>query len=352
MSHEDNADDIAQAYNDLGYDIDEEEVAGDLEDMAGMSVPENQRISAATNKAGKRVEASEAERSQAKSTIFSDGDSEEEREPTPVAELDQLGEHETDDEIWTDARVMIVDLWEPNSDAVAQVGLAGDESGTVKFIVFSSSKEEANLQDLEEGESYALDSVITEYYEPNDQWSIKLTKEVGITELDEEIEVPDNEMADDEVEFTGAVVSAGDNDNSDIGLIKRCTEEDCTRVLQNGRCRDHGQVDGEYDMRVKAVIDDGLANRNIVINDEEDIEALLADDEDVPSSIEDAQELAEEMLDRTIVGDRVEEALIGRTLNVSAVQMDHYLVVNDVEQVTDVPDVDSGLIEARSLQEA
>ena len=36
-------------------------------------------------------------------------------------------------EQWIDVEVTVVDLWDPRSDAVAQVGLVGDPSGTLKF---------------------------------------------------------------------------------------------------------------------------------------------------------------------------------------------------------------------------
>src|SRR5438094_9865741 len=41
------------------------------------------------------------------------------------------------------------------------------------------------------------------------------------------------------------------------GLVYRCPE--CRRVLRKGACRLHGEVKGEPDLRVKAVLDDGSA---------------------------------------------------------------------------------------------
>jgi len=34
---------------------------------------------------------------------------------------------------WINVRVRVVQLWEPNSPSIAQVGLLGDETGTIKF---------------------------------------------------------------------------------------------------------------------------------------------------------------------------------------------------------------------------
>ena len=117
--------------------------------------------------------------------------------------------------------VKVVDLWEPRSDAVAQVGLLGDESGTIKFTKWSKS----DLPTLEEGAVYDLRNVVTDEYEG--RFSVKLNRTTTIEELDEEIEV-----GDDDLTIEGALVDI----QSGSGLIKRCPEDDCTRVLQNGRC--------------------------------------------------------------------------------------------------------------------
>jgi hypothetical protein len=53
-------------------------------------------------------------------------------ERVQVGDIDQ-------DEQWVDLRVTVVDLWEPRSDSVSQVGLVGDESGTIKFVAFETS---------------------------------------------------------------------------------------------------------------------------------------------------------------------------------------------------------------------
>jgi replication factor A1 len=48
------------------------------------------------------------------------------------------------------------------------------------------------------------------------------------------------------------------------GLIKRCPE--CRRVLQNDSCMVHGGVAGNFDLRVKAVLDDGTGAISIVLD--------------------------------------------------------------------------------------
>jgi len=41
---------------------------------------------------------------------------------------------------WINLRVRVVQLWEPNSPSIAQVGLLGDETGTIKFTSWSNAK--------------------------------------------------------------------------------------------------------------------------------------------------------------------------------------------------------------------
>ncbi|MFB6173256.1 MAG: replication factor A, partial [Halobacteriales archaeon] len=122
------------------------------------------------------------------------------------------------DEQWVDLTVKVVDLWDPDHESVAQVGLLGDESGTIRFVAFETS----DLPDLEEGAVYRLGNVVTDEYQGD--YSVKLNRTTTIEELDRELEV-----GDDSVELEGALVDI----QSGSGLIKRCPEADCTRVLQN-----------------------------------------------------------------------------------------------------------------------
>lgn len=57
-----------------------------------------------------------------------------------------------------------------------------------------------------------------------------------------------------DIEVEGDVVSI----RPGSGLIERCPE--CSRVMQKGQCRAHGKLDGIWDMRIKAIIDDGTGS--------------------------------------------------------------------------------------------
>ncbi|GAA0726776.1 replication factor A1 [Halorubrum trapanicum] len=230
------------------------------------------------------------------------------------------------DEQWVDLRVKLVDLWEPRSDSVSQVGLLGDESGTIKFVAFETS----DLPELTEGQAYELSNVVTDEYEGS--YSVKLNRTTGITEIDEEIEVGDNA---DTVE--GALVDI----QSGSGLIKRCPEEDCTRVLQNGRCSEHGQVEGEFDLRIKGVLDDGETVTEVIFDREatEDLTGM---------TLEEAKDMAMDALDTTVVAEEMGEDVLGRYYRVTGPTFGRYVLVDEMEDPGTV-DVESALIEARSI---
>jgi len=242
------------------------------------------------------------------------------------SELTLLGEID-EDEQWVDLRVTVADLWEPGHDSIAQVGLLGDESGTMKFVAFDTS----DLPELDEGTSYALSNVVTDEYEGS--FSVKLNKTTGITELDEEIEV-----GDDATTVSGALVDI----QSGSGLIKRCPEDDCTRVLQNGRCSEHGQVDGEFDLRIKAVLDDGTDVHEVIF-DKEMTEELTG------IELEEAKQMAKDALDTTVVVEEMEGDLMGQYFEVTGPIFGRYVLVDEFERLSEPADPEAVLIKARSI---
>jgi replication factor A1 len=228
---------------------------------------------------------------------------------------------------WLDLTVKVVDLWEPNSDAVAQVGLIGDETGTTRFVSFASS----DLPALDEGTVYRLENVVSDEYQGN--FSVKLNRTTGIEELEEDIEV-----GDDSDEFEGALVDI----QSGSGLIKRCPEDDCTRVLQNGRCSEHGQVEGEFDLRIKGVLDDGNEVQEVIF-DKETTEELTG------MTLEEAKDMAMDALDTTVVAEEMSEDVLGRYYRVSGPGLGRYLLVDEFERLTAGVDPEAALVKARSI---
>ena len=241
-------------------------------------------------------------------------------EQKAIADIDAAEE-------WIDVTAKVVDLWDATSDAVAQVGLLGDETGTVKFTKWSKS----DLPDLEEGNVYDLRNVVTDEYQG--RFSVKLNRTTTIEELDEDIEV-----GDDAVEVEGALVDI----QSGSGLIKRCPEEDCTRVLQNGRCNEHGEVEGEFDLRIKGVLDDG-EDVTEVIFDKDATEALTG------IALEEAKEMAMDALDTSVVADEMREKTLGLYYRVTGPTYGRYLLADETETLTGPVDTEQALIKARSI---
>ncbi|WP_049980673.1 replication factor A [Halolamina rubra] len=272
-----------------------------------------------------RVPLDEARRS-VESQYLDEADLEREELGSGDSELVQLGDID-EDEQWIDLRVKVADLWEPGHESIAQVGLLGDESGTMKFVAFDTS----DLPELEEGASYALSNVVTDEYEGS--FSVKLNRTTTITELDEEVEV-----GDDAVTVEGALVDV----QSGSGLIKRCPEDDCTRVLQNGRCSEHGQVDGEFDLRIKAVLDDGQSVHEVIF-DKETTEELTGID------LEEAKQMATDALDTTVVVEEMQGDLLGHYFEVSGPVFGRYVLVDAFERLDGPADPESALIKARSI---
>ena len=230
-------------------------------------------------------------------------------------------------EEWLDVTVKIVDLWEPNADSIAQVGLLGDETGTVKFTKWAKSE----LPELDEGAVYRLEGVVTDEYQG--RFSVKLNSATTIEELDTDIEV-----GDDSAEVEGALVDI----QSGSGLIKRCPEEGCTRVLQNGRCSEHGDVEGEFDLRIKGVLDDGVEIHETIFN-QESTEELTG------ITLEEAQEMAMDALDTEVVVEEMRETVLGRYYRVSGPTLGRYVLANDIERLGAPTDAERVLIRARSI---
>ena len=230
-------------------------------------------------------------------------------------------------EEWLDLTAKLVELWDPTAASIAQVGLLGDETGTVKFTKWAKSE----LPELEEGAVYRLEGVVTDEYQG--RFSVKLNSATTIEELDADLEV-----GDDDTEAEGALVDI----QSGSGLIKRCPEEGCTRVLQNGRCSEHGEVEGEFDLRIKGVLDDGEEVNEVIFDQEvtEDVAGI---------ALEGAQEMAMDALDTSVVADEIREKTLGYYYRVTGPTFGRYVLADEVERITDPADPEAVLIKARSI---
>ncbi len=111
------------------------------------------------------------------------------------------------------------------------------------------------------------------------------------------------------------------------GLIFRCPE--CNRVVQSGSCRVHGRVEGEPDLRVKGILDDGTGALTVIIN-RELTEDILGYD------LDKAIEKAKDRMDHGVIKDEIEDMLIAQPLRVKGnVTSDDYglmMVASEIQQ--------------------
>ncbi len=209
---------------------------------------------------------------------------------------------------WVTLRAKVVQLWEANQESIAQVGLLGDESGTIKFTKWAKA---SALPTVEEGKCYLFKNITTSEWQG--QFSVKLNKTSEIILISEDIEVGSTPT-----EFSGAIVDI----QSGSGLIKRCPE--CNRALVKGACGEHGKVEGLYDLRVKAVMDDGEKVQDILLN-REITEALTG------ITLEKANEMATEALDQAVVLDMIKNKLVGRYYVVAGAKLDRFILVETIK---------------------
>jgi len=223
-------------------------------------------------------------------------------EPLKVVEINEPGR-------WVDLEVKVAQLWETNSESISQSGLVGDETGTIKFVKWAK----AELPDLEEGKSYRLRNLVTDEFQG--RFSVKLNRTSQIEPLDCDIAIGSVAAL-----FSGALVDL----QKGSGLIKRCPV--CKRSLAKGVCTEHGKVEGTYDLRIKAVLDDGRRVQDVLIN-RETTERL------VDITLEQAKQMAMEALDHEVVRSMIESRMMGRYYSVTGPRVDRYLLVESINEM-------------------
>jgi ssDNA-binding replication factor A large subunit len=70
----------------------------------------------------------------------------------------------------------------------------------------------------------------------------------------------------------------------DCGIIMRCTQ--CRRVLRDGNCNQHGDDEGNQDVRLRLVIDDGMSTSSLLINKEATLNLLNTTEEKIKAEID------------------------------------------------------------------
>jgi hypothetical protein len=199
---------------------------------------------------------------------------------------------------WIEFEGTVIETFDTSSDSIAQQGRLADDTGTIRFTIWESSDVGTRL---EEGKSYNLEPVVVNEFQG--EFEIKLENVTDIAELK-----GDDALGIDPDEYTETVSGAIIKFQDQMGLIDRCPNEDCRRVLQQvNYCPDCGEVDSELDLRTKAVVDTGNDTWTIFL-DEENTEALAH------INLQEAKRMVEEHNDRSVVRWAIEEELHGEYL--------------------------------------
>jgi len=209
-------------------------------------------------------------------------------------------------------RAKMIQEWEPLHERMLQTGLLGDESGTIRFTIWKD----------DEKEKLELDAVYNIYYASVNEYNgrLSLTLNTAMYIADEgDIVVPRNESTE-----TGAIVHLAPGS----GLIKRCPVEGCNRALsRQNYCHLHEiQSNFKYDLRMKAVLDDGERARNILMM-RELVETVAG------ITLEEAIGLAESNplgLDEVFY--RIRDTVLGRYVTCTGITIDRMMLVDQCTQ--------------------
>jgi replication factor A1 len=212
-------------------------------------------------------------------------------------------------------RAKITKLFEIKSEKVHQSGVIGDETGSINFVIWASSKPTKKLK-----ENKIYTSLFAACNKFNDKLSLSLT-------IDETTETKgDMEVKSSNVAMNGSIVII----NEGSGIIKRCTVEGCNRTLNRmNYCATHEiQKDFKYDMRIKGVIDDGIESKYIHIS-------LKLTEKLLGMTMDEAIKKSENtpLGAETILLD-LREKLVGRYYHIEGSDMDGRIIVSDIRLLT------------------
>ncbi len=279
---------IVRLFKNSGYEVDRKDVYNRLKLLIEeFKVPEDEAVRTVKNYLMKELDVSREQLAMEAPLV-------------KIADIKSPGQ-------WVSLKAKVVQLWDSSSPNVSQVGLIGDETGIIKFVVWAK----ANKPPVEEGKCYLFANVVTDSF--GGRLQVNVNRNSRIEEIDEDIQLPPKEL-----EIVGALIAIQQNS----GLIKRCKL--CNRVLTKGVCPIHGQTESYDDLRVKGVIDDGENYYEVILN-EENVRDLTG------IGLEEAKEIAMENLDRTAVLSELKNRLLGRYYRLKGMRGQRYLLVSEIE---------------------
>jgi len=211
-------------------------------------------------------------------------------------------------------RAKVIQEWDASHERMLQSGLLGDETGTIKFVMWK----EAGRDKLTVGSVYNI------FYAMVDEFNGRLSLNLNTATLmqdDGGISVSGGNVA-----VRGAIVHIAPGS----GIIKRCPVEGCNRALsRQNYCPVHEiQPKFVYDLRIKGWLDDGEKTHNILLQ-REVVESLTG------ITLGAAQEIAENNplgMDEVFL--RMRDAVLGRYIICEGREIDNRILVNTCERLT------------------
>ncbi len=211
-------------------------------------------------------------------------------------------------------RAKVIQEWDASHERMLQSGLLGDETGTIKFVIWKEAGKE----------KLAVDSVYNIFYAQVDEFNSRLSLNLNtatIMQDDGDISVSGGNVA-----VKGAMVHIAPGS----GIIKRCPIEGCNRALsRQNYCPVHEiQPKFVYDLRIKGWLDDGEKTHNILLQ-REVVESLTG------ITLSAAQEIAENNplgMDEVFL--RMRDAVLGRYILCEGREIDNRILVNSCERLT------------------
>jgi len=211
-------------------------------------------------------------------------------------------------------RAKVIQEWDASHERMLQSGLLGDETGTIKFVMWK----EAGRDKLTVGSVYNI------FYAMVDEFNGRLSLNLNTATLmqdDGDISVSGGNVA-----VRGAIVHIAPGS----GIIKRCPVEGCNRALsRQNYCPVHEiQPKFVYDLRIKGWLDDGEKTHNILLQ-REVVESLTG------ITLGAAQEIAENNplgMDEVFL--RMRDAVLGRYIICEGREIDNRILVNTCERLT------------------
>jgi replication factor A1 len=211
-------------------------------------------------------------------------------------------------------RAKVVQEWDTTHERMLQSGLLGDETGTIKFVIW---KEEGKEQ-LTVGKVYNI------FYALVDEFNGRLSLNLNTaTILPEEGDIP---VSSGDATVRGAIVHIAPGS----GLIKRCPVEGCNRAIsRQNYCPVHEiQPKFIYDLRIKGWLDTGEKTHNVLLP-RDVVESLTG------ITLAAAQEIAENNplgMDEVFL--RMRDTILGRYVSCHGREIDNRLLAKTCDRVT------------------